>query len=34
MRRRWLWMNKKIFSGPFLIFIICGTIVPLGVIVF
>ena len=27
-------MNKKIFSGPFLIFIICGTIVPLGVIVF
>ena len=34
MRRRWLWMNKKIFSGPFLIFIICGTIVPLGVIAF
>ena len=27
-------MNKKIFSGPFLIFIICGTIVPLGVIAF
>lgn len=27
-------MSKKIFSGPFLLFIICGTIVPLGVITF
>ena len=34
MRRRWLWMNKRIFSGPFLVFMLCGTIIPLGVIAF
>lgn len=27
-------MSKKIFSGPFLAFILCGTIVPLGVIAY
>lgn len=27
-------MSRKIFSGPFLIFMLCGTIVPLGVIAF
>lgn len=27
-------MNKKIFSGPFLIFMLCGTIIPLGVIAY
>ena len=27
-------MNRKILSGPFLIFILCGTLVPLGVIAF
>ena len=27
-------MNKRIFSGPFLVFMLCGTIIPLGVIAF
>ncbi len=27
-------MSKKIFSGPFLLFILCGTMIPLGVIAF
>ena len=27
-------MSKKLFSGPFLAFILCGTLVPLGVIAF
>ena len=34
MRRQWLWMIRKIFSGPFAIFLLCGTVVPLGVIAF
>lgn len=27
-------MSKKIFSGPFLIFILCGTLIPLCVIAY
>ena len=27
-------MSKKLFSGPFLVFMLCGTIIPLGVIAF
>ena len=27
-------MSKKIFSGPFLLFILCGTLIPLGVIAY
>ena len=27
-------MSKKIFSGPFLAFMLCGTIIPLGVIAY
>lgn len=27
-------MSRKIFSGPFLLFILCGTMIPLGVIAF
>ena len=27
-------MTKKLFSGPFLAFILCGTIVPMCVIAF
>ena len=27
-------MIKKLFSGPFLIFILCGTLVPMGVIAY
>ena len=27
-------MTKRFFSGPFLIFILCGTLIPLGVIAF
>ena len=27
-------MIRKIFSGPFAIFLLCGTVVPLGVIAF
>ncbi|MCI8348560.1 MAG: ABC transporter permease [Firmicutes bacterium] len=34
MRRQWRWMTKRFFSGPFLIFILCGTLIPLGVIAF
>lgn len=34
MRRHWHWMSKKIFSGPFLAFMLCGTIIPLGVIAY
>jgi len=27
-------MSKRLFSGPFLVFILCGTLIPLGVIAF
>lgn len=27
-------MSRRLFSGPFLIFMLCGTIIPLGVIAF
>ena len=27
-------MSKRLFSGPFLIFILCGTLIPLGVIAY
>ena len=27
-------MSRRIFSGPFLLFILCGTLIPLGVIAY
>ena len=34
MRRRFRLMTRKLFSAPFLAFIVCGTLVPLCVIAF
>ena len=34
MRRRFLLTTRRLFSGPFLLFILCGTLVPLCVIAF
>ena len=36
MRRPWSWMSKKrkLLSGPYLVFILCGTVIPLLAILY